>query len=100
MGLRLASDLARSPMKNPGPGSYNLQNKDNMNMVHGLKYSIGTGGRGNVVSKGLIAVPGPGNYSSTLFDKSKSPNYGFGTGGRERMNQTAKVPGPGQYNLG
>lgn len=64
-------------------------------MMKGTKYSIGTGSRGNVVAKGIIAVPGPGNYSSTLFDKSKSPIYGFGTGGRDRMNRTAKVPGPG-----
>lgn len=64
-------------------------------MMKGTKYSIGTGNRVAVVSKAIGLVPGPGNYSSTLFDKSKSPIYGFGTGGRERMNHTAKVPGPG-----
>jgi hypothetical protein len=31
-------------------------------------------------------VPGPGNYSNSLFDKRKSPDYGFGSGGRDKMN--------------
>ena len=53
-----------------------------------------------MASKGILYVPGPGNYASTLYDKLKGPNYGFGTGGRDRMNQTTKVPGPGSYELG
>jgi len=45
-------------------------------------------------------VPGPGNYRNSLFDKAAAPNYGFGSGTRDKLNQTTKVPGPGQYNLG
>ena len=65
-------------------------------MLRSNKYSIGTSSRGNVVAKGILHVPGPGNYSNSLYDKSKAPLYGFGTGGRDKMNQTTKlVPGPG-----
>lgn len=85
---------------NPGPGQYDLQNKDNANMMRSTKYSIGTGSRDQVVAKSVALVPGPGNYSSTLFDKMKSPMYGFGSGTRDKMNSTVKVPGPGQYDLG
>jgi len=38
-------------------------------MLKGNKYSIGTSSRGNVVAKGTALVPGPGNYSNSLFDK-------------------------------
>jgi hypothetical protein len=34
----------------------------NMNHIKGMKYSIGSGLRGEVTAKGVIAVPGPGNY--------------------------------------
>ena len=69
-------------------------------MLKSNKYSIGTSSRGEVAPRGIMGVPGPGNYRSSLFDKANSPNYGFGSGGRDKMNQTTKVPGPGQYNLG
>ena len=64
-------------------------------MLKGSKYSIGTSSRGQVVTKSIAHVPGPGNYKSSLFDKASAPNYGFGSGGRDKMNQTTKVPGPG-----
>lgn len=50
-----------------------------------------------MVNKSLN-VPGPGNYKESLYNKSTSPKFGFGSGGRAQMNKTsAQFPGPGAY---
>jgi hypothetical protein len=65
-------------------------------MKNSKKFSVGTSHRGGLVTKSLTAVPGPGNYKDTLFHKSTSPKFGFGTGGRDKMNKTmSNIPGPG-----
>jgi len=52
MGAKLNNDL--SPMKNnPGPGNYELQNRDNINMRGSQKFSVGTSQRIAVVAKSL-----------------------------------------------
>ena len=80
MGAKLENDL--SNMKNtPGPGNYDTQNKDNGNFKTSKKFSVGTSQRGSMVNKSLN-VPGPGNYKETLYHKSSSPKFGFGSGGR------------------
>jgi len=41
LGQKLDND--KSPMKNnPGPGAYELMNKDNLNMTTSKKFGIGT----------------------------------------------------------
>ena len=66
-------------------------------MTTSKKFSVGTGGRAAVVAKSLSVVPGPGAYKESLFNKSSSPKFGFGSGGRSIMNSTVRVPGPGSY---
>lgn len=83
MGARLSNDM--SPMKNmPGPGQYDLQNRDNSNFKNSKKFSVGTSQRSGMVAKSLN-VPGPGNYKDTLFHKTSSPRFGFGSGQRSPM---------------
>lgn len=86
MGIKLNDSISSSPARNPGPGQYDLQNKDNIKMLRASKYSIGTSSRGQVVTKAIANVPGPGNYKSSLFDKANSPNFGFGSGTRDKLN--------------
>lgn len=42
-------------------------------------------------------TPGPGNYQSSLVDKSAAPRFGFGSGGRAVMGSVMNAPGPGTY---
>ena len=52
MGAKLNNDL--SPMKNNlGPGNYELQKRDNINMRGSQKFSVGTSQRIAVVAKSL-----------------------------------------------
>jgi hypothetical protein len=47
-------------------------------------------------------VPGPGNYASSLANKNKSPDYGFGSSTREHGSPTSIKsisPGPGNYKF-
>ena len=46
-----------------------------------------------------LQVPGPGTYEKSLFDKSKAPWYGFGTGPQTDMKINTLSPGPGTYRL-
>ena len=80
MGSRLTTDELAAIKKNPGPGQYDLQNKDNGNMHTSKKFSVGTGQRGDMASKSI--APGPGNYGTTFANKNQSPRFGFGSGGR------------------
>jgi hypothetical protein len=67
-------------------------------MKNSKKFSVGTSLRTGLVTKSLTAVPGPGNYRDTLYNKSSSPKFGFGSGGRAQMNKTmSMIPGPGAY---
>ena len=98
MAAKLGSEL--SPMKhNPGPGTYDLQNIDNINMNRSQKYSCGSSQRLPQVQPGQKYVPGPGNYTMSLIDKQSAPKYGFGSGTRSQLEKNARlmVPGPGQY---
>ena len=102
MGVKLDNDLpSKSLRKVPGPGQYDLQNKDNLNMKGGNRYSMGTSQRLPVVTRSIATVPGPGNYDSgNLKNKHSSPNYGFGSGQRSNLGRNNSViPGPGQYSL-
>ena len=95
MGARLRNDM--SPMKNiPGPGQYDLQNKDNANFKNSKKFSVGTSQRGSLTNRSLN-VPGPGNYQDSLYHKNQSPRYGFGSGKRPAMGKGTFSPGPGAY---
>lgn len=46
-----------------------------------------------------LNVPGPGTYDKNLADKSKAPQYGFGTGPQTDMKINTLSPGPGTYRL-
>ena len=80
MGSKLTTDDLEGIKKNPGPGQYDLQNKDNANMHASKKFSVGTSQRSNMAKNSI--APGPGNYGTTFADKSQSPRFGFGSGVR------------------
>ena len=49
-----------------------------------------------------MKVPGPGNYEILYNDKKNSPNYGFGSGTRDKGSPTSiksLSPGPGNYPI-
>jgi hypothetical protein len=98
MGIKLESSLGK--VKNvPGPGNYDLMNRDNDKMRGGQRYGIGTSQRLPVVSRSISTVPGPGNYEKHLYDKANAPKFGFGSSTRNGVarKDTTKSPGPGGY---
>lgn len=54
-------------------------------------------GRHGELSK--LQVPGPGAYNKNLADKSKAPEFRFGTGAQTDMKINTLSPGPGAYRL-
>lgn len=42
IGAKLKDGSASALLKNPGPGQYDTQNRDNANMKSGQKYGMGT----------------------------------------------------------
>ena len=94
MGAKFNDRSSTSMERNPGPGSYDMQNRDNGNMKNSQKFGIGTSNRTAMVARSISTVPGPGNYDSSLVDKTKGPNYGFGTSVRNDKSGTI-APGPG-----
>lgn len=97
MGQKLESGFGKT-VKVPGPGQYDLMNKENPNMRGGHRYSMGTGQRGSVVARSVATVPGPGNYESHLADKPSNPKFGFGSSTRNVIRKNAgSSPGPGNY---
>ena len=61
------------------------------------KFGMGTSNRPDMVGRFISTVPGPGNYKSTLFDKTSNPNFGMGTSKRGELGKSVNVPGPGTY---
>ena len=70
-------------MRNPGPGDYDTQNKDNLNMKNGAKFGMGTSKRSNTVNRSHSNLPAPGSYDISLVDKLSNPKFGFGTSKRD-----------------
>ena len=96
MGSKLENEKNLPSRNNPGPGQYDLQNKDNANMHSPKKFSMGSSQRAQMARNSI--APGPGNYGSTFADKMMSPRYGFGSSQRSNLaGKQANVPGPGQY---
>jgi hypothetical protein len=96
MGAKLKNDF--SPMKNnPGPGTYELMNRDNSNMNRSAQWKMGSQERLPKMRTTNMLVPGPGNYQISLSNKTTAPRYGFGSGTRDEMKTKLQVPGPGQY---
>lgn len=97
MGAKLNNEENAHVKKNPGPGQYDLQNKDNSNMHSPKKFSMGSSQRGPLAAKSI--APGPGNYGTSFIDKQQSPRFGFGSGSRSDMSKkgSGNVPGPGAY---
>lgn len=58
-----------STLRNPGPGQYDTQDKDNLNMNIGAKFSMGTGQRMSTVNKSQTDLPAPGSYDMSMVDK-------------------------------
>ena len=93
IGSRLPTDMSPGVKHNPGPGQYDLQNRDNVTMHSPRKFSMGSSQRGNFVAKSV--APGPGNYATSFANKTQSPRFGFGSGSRSEMTKTTSFPGPG-----
>lgn len=95
----------KNALSKPGPGTYSLNGT--------LSKTLGKFGTSNkgvpLVSKLILANPGPGQYTDSKEDtlKKSAPKYGFGSSTRTD-DQSVKLkrlfPGPGQYgsqvNLG
>lgn len=100
IGMKLNDRSASSLLNSPGPGQYDLQNKDNINMKLPLKFGMGTSKRPAVVARSIATVPAPGAYESSMADKSRNPAFGFGSGKRGHGGKSlASIPGPGTYAL-
>lgn len=55
---------------------------------------------GSSLTQNISKGPGPGNYQSTLINKKKAPQFGFGSSTRETgKGNKLNVPGPGSYKL-
>ena len=88
-------DLNPADKSVPGPGNYNVSR----GLGLGPKYSIvGKGNPGNLKN----GVPGPGQYSSTMYNKTNNPAWKIGTGNRDddlKRVLREGVPGPGNYDF-
>ena len=86
--------------KTPGPGSYELHNKDNIRLAGGPSVSLGRERRSSLAGDTKKnKSPGPGQYP--IVSRDKSPKYGFGSASRPSITgpQTVNVPGPGSYAI-
>lgn len=63
----------------PGPGNYDLQNKDNANHHRSPAFSLGSSQRLPLGGgKETKMKPGPGRYDGTVDLKKSAPNFAFG----------------------
>lgn len=101
IGLKLKDQGSASHLRLPGPGSYETQDKDNIQMNSGPKYGLGTSKRPTQVNKSVSNLPAPGSYDISLVDKQANPRFGFGTSKREPSGKGRGnlQPGPGTYSL-
>jgi len=61
IAMKLSTDL--SPTRfNPGPGTYELLNRDNLNFKKNASWKIGSEERLPKEKNSTVIVPGPGNY--------------------------------------
>ena len=88
-GTVVRTSLA-SKTRVPGPGTYQSAARED-----GPKYSF----RPRLDSSLTNITPGPGAYSVSHLEKTKSrvPSVALGTGGRKEK-EREESPGPGQYN--
>lgn len=98
MGEKLDSGMGKA-INVPGPGNYELQNKDNIKMKSAQRYSVGHSKRDGLSLKGALNVPGPGNYSMNMSTSASSPRYGFGSSKRGNPGRLSGAPGPGNYAI-
>ena len=98
IGQKLSNDFSKT-QNVPGPGNYELQNRDNLNMKSAQRYSVGHSKRGGLAEKGNLNVPGPGNYTTNMSTSASSPRYGFGSSKRGKAGRTSAAPGPGNYAI-
>ena len=103
IGQRPSKEGSPSTLRNPGPGSYETQNRDNLNMSAGAHYSMGKGDRSVSANKSAAQLPAPGSYDISLIDKQSNPKYGFGSSkrgaGSPEKTKSSLGPGPGSYSL-
>ena len=94
IGTGLRPDLNPVDKSVPGPGNYNIS----QGLGKGPKYSIvGKGNSGNYKN----GNPGPGQYSSSMYNKTHNPAWKIGTGNRDdNLKRIIRegVPGPGMYD--
>lgn len=68
----------------PGPGNYEINGHPNK---PNAARSVMTPRR-PVSARATRGMPGPGQYSPSMTDKKKAPNYGFGSGPKSnKMNK-------------
>ena len=95
MGLKLEETGALNPKKKvvPPVGAYEPNYRKQV--ASDPSYSM----KGRHTDLKRLNVPGPGTYNKPLVDKSKAPQYGFGTGAQTDMKINTLSPGPGAYKI-
>lgn len=68
MGQKLKNGSTEN-LRLPGPGYYETQDKDNINMNSAPKFGLGTGKRSTTVNKSMSNLPAPGSYDISMVDK-------------------------------
>lgn len=95
MGYGQKIDLSKTLAETPGPGSYEYKTST----TDGKKYGIGD--RKNMFNlEKEKNAPGPGAYSiDELKNKSKAPQYKFGTDSKIKEAGKRQMPDPQSYNI-
>jgi hypothetical protein len=82
----------------PGPGNYDLQNKNNINHMNSERFSFGGETRArDTHAKEQAQKPGAGTYNQVYDPLMRTaPNFGFGSGTRAELKSLC-TPGAGTY---
>ena len=60
---------------------------------------MGHSKRDGLTAKGVMNVPGPGNYTMNMSTRESSPRFGFGSSKRGNAGRASAAPGPGNYAI-
>ena len=90
--------MSKTVVANPGPGSYDTEDKVTSAIRKSANFKFGTSTRNNQ-NKAIMGNPGPGNYIIQRDLGKDSPSYSLSSkkdGSIKRIKEA--VPGPGSYN--
>ena len=97
--MRIRPQSASAQMNNPGPGTYNLRNQKDSDLLKTHSYRFGHEKKNKEPDFTYLKSPGPGTYDlkeNPLTSTNSMPKFSFGK--EERGNKSRpKTPGPGAY---